>query len=521
MNKRKTAGMEPMEEDFESWLGPALQIHLPALREDGFDNMETFALLVEEDLDELHVLKKGHRKLMLRKVQKLLRDNEELKHDYHPLLTQSDTQLFPPSLSLSSSSSLVRTKSPRSRFSHYITRTSSKGYIDENGEKASSLIHTNENGEKEEEKEDDECECEERRDRPERQTMMKLRGRFLERTTTQLLGEKVKLHAGQREMEVEKEEEEKEEKEEEEEKGYDFEEKEDPTDCDTIEDDDDEAEILTKLGGNKPNNDKRMDIPVVVNYDYNHEGVDDSEISEEVGEDEKEEEIVLQESIEIQSETERSVEERVRKRDELKMTGTFWVRARAREIPWDNTLPIYNKEVLPKLIILLVRHGESEANVDKSLYRRMADHAIPLSERGKKQAAVAGIKIKEFFQELHEEEKKGDNSEEENKENREGSSKYYCRLWSSSYKRARQTADIIVENAGEWISDQREDILIGEQQFGLFEGIDWGYCCSSSFFLVIIVVVVFYFVFSPYGVVFYIPPPSPPSFFLALPFSSL
>lgn len=32
--------------------------------------------------------------------------------------------------------------------------------------------------------------------------------------------------------------------------------------------------------------------------------------------------------------------------------------------------------------IFLVRHGESEGNVDKSVHEKMADHAIPLSENG-------------------------------------------------------------------------------------------------------------------------------------------
>ncbi len=48
--------------------------------------------------------------------------------------------------------------------------------------------------------------------------------------------------------------------------------------------------------------------------------------------------------------------------------------------------------------ILLVRHGESLANLERSLYRTMADHAIPLSENGEQQAAIAGVNIKEYYQ---------------------------------------------------------------------------------------------------------------------------
>lgn len=36
------------------------------------------------------------------------------------------------------------------------------------------------------------------------------------------------------------------------------------------------------------------------------------------------------------------------------------------------------KDYKPKFRILLVRHGLSEANVDKNLYKTMSDHAIPV-----------------------------------------------------------------------------------------------------------------------------------------------
>jgi len=48
-----------------------------------------------------------------------------------------------------------------------------------------------------------------------------------------------------------------------------------------------------------------------------------------------------------------------------------------------------------------------------------------------------------------------------------------CRIWTSTYKRARQTANIIKHEAGEWITDIKESIFLVEQQFGLFEGVDW------------------------------------------------
>ena len=43
--------------------------------------------------------------------------------------------------------------------------------------------------------------------------------------------------------------------------------------------------------------------------------------------------------------------------------------------------------------IILVRHGESVGNVDKSVYETMPDWRIPLTDKGKDQALKAGYKI--------------------------------------------------------------------------------------------------------------------------------
>ena len=44
------------------------------------------------------------------------------------------------------------------------------------------------------------------------------------------------------------------------------------------------------------------------------------------------------------------------------------------------------------LIVLLLRHGESTANVDPAVYESTPDHAIPLSERGQRMTDIAGAK---------------------------------------------------------------------------------------------------------------------------------
>lgn len=46
--------------------------------------------------------------------------------------------------------------------------------------------------------------------------------------------------------------------------------------------------------------------------------------------------------------------------------------------------------------IILIRHGESEANVDRYLFGRVPDYTIELTERGRQQAEEAGRKLHEL-----------------------------------------------------------------------------------------------------------------------------
>jgi len=103
--------------------------------------------------------------------------------------------------------------------------------------------------------------------------------------------------------------------------------------------------------------------------------------------------------------------------------------------------------------ILLVRHGESLGNIDPSVHATTADHAVPLSDRGRDQAREAGRQIAAHY---------AANEEPDH---------LHVRLWVSPYERARQTADAIQETAGACITDRIEHILLCEQQFGLFDGI--------------------------------------------------
>lgn len=102
--------------------------------------------------------------------------------------------------------------------------------------------------------------------------------------------------------------------------------------------------------------------------------------------------------------------------------------------------------------IFLVRHGQSAGNIDHSVHQTMADHAIPLSDLGESQARDAARFLHDYF-----------------RKQEAGNRK--IRLWNSPYLRTRQTADGIYETSGQFITDRREDILLCEQQFGLFDGI--------------------------------------------------
>jgi broad specificity phosphatase PhoE len=107
--------------------------------------------------------------------------------------------------------------------------------------------------------------------------------------------------------------------------------------------------------------------------------------------------------------------------------------------------------------ILLVRHGESEANVNKTLYTTFSDHAIKLSEAGRLEATATGQRLKQFFEE------------------NPGCGARNRRILVSPYIRAIETAERIVEATGDdMFRDWKERTLLSEQQFGLFEGIPTG-----------------------------------------------
>ncbi|EEF51229.1 phosphoglycerate mutase, putative [Ricinus communis] len=101
--------------------------------------------------------------------------------------------------------------------------------------------------------------------------------------------------------------------------------------------------------------------------------------------------------------------------------------------------------------IILVRHGESEGNVDESVYTRVADPKIGLTEKGKAQAEECGKRIREMIE-------------------KDGVIDWQVYFYVSPYKRTLQT----LQNLGRAferprIAGMREEPRLREQDFGNFQ----------------------------------------------------
>lgn len=97
--------------------------------------------------------------------------------------------------------------------------------------------------------------------------------------------------------------------------------------------------------------------------------------------------------------------------------------------------------------VYLIRHGESEANLDPTAYKK-GDHAIGLTPKGVEQAIAAADRLARELAAKH-----------------PGQSPI---IWTSPYARCRQTAAPIAERLG---CPLRESVLIREQEYGLFDGL--------------------------------------------------
>jgi len=106
------------------------------------------------------------------------------------------------------------------------------------------------------------------------------------------------------------------------------------------------------------------------------------------------------------------------------------------------------RELLPNRVIL-VRHGESEGNVDPSVYSTKPDHAVELTELGSQQALDAGRRIKEIVGEDR------------------------IQLVISPFQRTMQTARNILTSIRPQVQQDVNDPRIREQEFGNLQGDDF------------------------------------------------
>jgi broad specificity phosphatase PhoE len=90
--------------------------------------------------------------------------------------------------------------------------------------------------------------------------------------------------------------------------------------------------------------------------------------------------------------------------------------------------------------IFLIRHGESEGNVDKSVYEKIPDYAIPLTELGRQQARDCGKWLDVNF----------------------GANGFF--FYVSPFRRTRQTFEEIIAGSNFWF-DYREDPRLREQEW--------------------------------------------------------
>src|SRR5260221_559508 len=151
--------------------------------------------------------------------------------------------------------------------------------------------------------------------------------------------------------------------------------------------------------------------------------------------------------------------------------------------------------------ILLVRHGESQSNVDYNIYKNTADHDIALTDRGLEQAEYAGEFLKAFYEKEFADlldpnksnsEKTKDSLSKMMKgqgysgefgdiltglfdkvsknfggfENFSGELAPKIKMYNSPYRRARQTAEAIKRVMGGLLAENQEDVLLGEQNYG-------------------------------------------------------
>ena len=111
----------------------------------------------------------------------------------------------------------------------------------------------------------------------------------------------------------------------------------------------------------------------------------------------------------------------------------------------------HNQKCMPKRIIL-VRHGESQGNLDGRAYTNTPDYKIPLTELGIHQSKLAGEKIRRVISD----------------DDRRFNWKVY--FYVSPYERTRATLREIGRSfTKDSVIGAREEVRVREQDFGNFQ----------------------------------------------------
>lgn len=97
--------------------------------------------------------------------------------------------------------------------------------------------------------------------------------------------------------------------------------------------------------------------------------------------------------------------------------------------------------------IFLIRHGESMQNTKENYEKRLPDNLVYLTEKGKKQAEMTGLFLKDYI----------------TKNNIDLSK---ATLWVSPFERTKQTAEIINKHLN--VERVKYDYALIEQRYGLF-----------------------------------------------------
>jgi len=138
------------------------------------------------------------------------------------------------------------------------------------------------------------------------------------------------------------------------------------------------------------------------------------------------------------------------------LKSSLWERANIHE----KQVVVSNEGELHLFRILLISNFHAEKVENNSGENNYGEQWVQLSDRGKKEALIVSKKLKEFYKDHP----YPDKSEEK-------PLKPLRILWHSPNARSREGAKIIMSECSDLFTENKENILLCAQQFGLFEGL--------------------------------------------------